>query len=114
MLLRCPQLELSLAGEVDGFAEDPQRFLRRVEARIFGFDEIEIELRLALEVPRRADLRRRHIGGARCFQVGNQFHECVHPEIAHPLRAFLDDFDPALQFRFRPFVTRLAGAVDVE
>ena len=65
VLLQWPQLELSFAREVDGFAENPQRFLRRVEARrIFCFDEIKIELRLALEILRRGDLRRSCVGGA--------------------------------------------------
>lgn len=51
-LLRWPQRELSLAGKVNGFAENPQRFLPRVDAPMnFGFDEIEIKLRACAGSP---------------------------------------------------------------
>ena len=115
MLLRWPQLELSFAGEVDGFAENPQRFLRRVEARrVFRFDEIEMNCALRWKSCAAVICGDRRVGGARCLQVGNEFHERVHREVAHVLRALLDGLDPALQFRLGPLVTGLAGAVDIQ
>lgn len=45
------QCQLASASKVDGARENPRGFLRRVEPhRVFGFDEIGIELRLPLVV----------------------------------------------------------------
>ena len=46
-----PQLELPFSGKVDRLAENSQRFFRGVKTgRVFRFNKIKIELRLALEV----------------------------------------------------------------
>jgi hypothetical protein len=47
------QHNLTLPREVNGLAENPRSFLRRVKAGgVFSFDEVQVKLRLALEVLR--------------------------------------------------------------
>ena len=46
-------MRLALASEVHRLAENARRFLRRMEAgRVFRLDEVEIELRPALQIKR--------------------------------------------------------------
>src|SRR5262245_21696546 len=52
--------ELALALKVDGLEQDAFGLVRRVEAhRVLGLDEVEAELRLALQVAREVELGRR-------------------------------------------------------
>ena len=49
--------------------------------RVFGFDEVEVELRLALEIARGRELFVGLTGGFRRLDFADEFHERIHGQI---------------------------------
>src|SRR5688572_30853318 len=78
------QGELAEPREVDRLAEDAHRLLIGVKARgVLGLDEVEVELRAALEVARLLKLRVGLALLARGLDVVYQLDERVHRDVAH-------------------------------
>jgi hypothetical protein len=84
-----------------------------IDCGVFGFDEIEIELGLAVEI---LGLGEFGVGAALLLgglEFADQFDHGVHRQVAQLVNALLVQLDALLHFLFGPVVARLAGAVDV-
>ena len=99
----------------DRLAQDPGRLLWRMEAGgVLGFDEVQQELRLALQSPRLGEHR---VGGAAvpgALDVADEAHDRVHRPVAKPERPPLNLLDAPAQLLLVPLVAGLARAIDVE
>ncbi len=82
--------------------------------RVFGLDEVEQELRAPLVPPGRFEVRIGRAGFLRPLDVGDQGDQRIHGDVADLEGAVLDRMDAHPQLLFRPAVTGLAGAVDVQ
>jgi hypothetical protein len=109
------QRVLALSGEIDGLAENPRCLLRRVEAGgVFRLDEIQVELRLALETLRGCEFFLGLARSFRRFEIPDQIHQGIHHHIAQFVSALLNRLDPRRELFFGPLVAGLASAIDVE
>src|SRR5688572_29648417 len=82
--------------------------------RIFGFNEVQEELGLALIVSRFGELVVSGSRGLGVFDVSNQVDYSIHGNIAKLEGPILDGVDAFAKFLLGPFVAGLTGAVDVE
>ncbi len=103
-----------MTGDVDGFGQDSRRFLRGVEAhRVFGVDEVGLELRRALRLISGGELfvgRALVLGG---LYVVNQPDHGVFRAVEQGLVAVLNQLHAGLHFFARVRMADEAGALDV-
>ena len=96
-LLLFSEFPLSAPRKINRLAEDARGLLRGMEShRVLRLDEIQVELRLALEVARGCELFIRLSRSLRRLDLPDEFHERIHRQVSQAKGTILNRFDSGL------------------